>query len=383
MKTKSSVFRMLLSFAFGIMAFHTNVAVASDEVMLYTAFTKISVPPGESISYSIEAINNSDVVQKLDLAVYGVPKTWSYDLKSGTYQVKQLAVLPGEKKTLSLKVDVPFKVNKGNHYIKVTGGGDISLPLVINVSEQGSFRTEFTSPQANMQGHARSTFSFNANLKNSAGEKQLYSLRSKPPQGWRTTFKANGKNVTSVEVEPNATTSISIDVVAPHTVAAGTYTIPVSAVTANTSAQLDLEIVITGTYELELTTATGLLSAKVTAGDEQRLELLLKNTGTSDLQNIKMNSTKPSGWGVTFDPEEVESIEAGKSVTVSTTINADKNAIAGDYVTNFTATTAEASSKAAFRISVKTPMIWGWIGILIILMASGIVYYLFRTYGRR
>jgi uncharacterized membrane protein len=157
----------------------------------------------------------------------------------------------------------------------------------------------------------------------------------------------------------------------------------VSAVTANTSAQLELEIVITGTYELELTTATGLLSTKVTAGDEKRLELMLKNTGTTDLQNIKMNSTKPSGWGVTFDPEEVESIEAGGSVIVSTTINADKNAIAGDYVTNFTATTAEASSKAAFRISVKTPMIWGWIGILIILLASGAVYYLFRTYGRR
>ena len=47
------------------------------------------------------------------------------------------------------------------------------------------------------------------------------------------------------------------------------------------------------------------------------------------------------------------------------------------------ATSAETSSKASFRIAVKTPMLYGWFGIMIILMALGTVYYLFRKYGRR
>ncbi len=69
--------------------------------------------------------------------------------------------------------------------------------------------------------------------------------------------------------------------------------------------------------------------------------------------------------------------------TVTATIKADKKAIPGDYVTNLEARTPEASSKASFRMSVKTPMLWGWIGVLIIAAAIGTVWYLFRKYGRR
>ncbi len=79
----------------------------------------------------------------------------------------------------------------------------------------------------------------------------------------------------------------------------------------------------------------------------------------------------------------MERLEPGNNAQVFATIKADKKAIAGDYVTNIEAKTPEASSKAAFRISVKTPMLLGWIGILIILGALGSVYYLFQKYGRR
>ena len=47
------------------------------------------------------------------------------------------------------------------------------------------------------------------------------------------------------------------------------------------------------------------------------------------------------------------------------------------------ARTPEVDADAQFRIAVKTPMIWGWVGVLIILATIGVVYYLFRKYGRR
>ena len=65
------------------------------------------------------------------------------------------------------------------------------------------------------------------------------------------------------------------------------------------------------------------------------------------------------------------------------TIHADKNAIAGDYVTRLEASTPETSAEASFRVTVKTPLLWGWVGILIIMAALGSVYSLFRKYGRR
>ena len=49
---------------------------------------------------------------------------------------------------------------------------------------------------------------------------------------------------------------------------AGTYKIPVRAATNGSSADLGLEVVITGSYGIELTTPTGLLSTSITAGDQ-------------------------------------------------------------------------------------------------------------------
>jgi uncharacterized membrane protein len=86
---------------------------------------------------------------------------------------------------------------------------------------------------------------------------------------------------------------------------------------------------------------------------------------------------------VVFSPAKVDLIEPGRSAEVAASIKAYKKAIAGDYLTNLEATTSEATSKASFRITVKTPLIWGWVGIFVILGALGGVYYLFRKYGRR
>ena len=83
MMTHVTVYRMLLSSLFGIITLIGNYAFASDDVILYTPYTKISVPPGESISYSIDAINNTEEVQKIDIRIYGIPKSWDYTLKSG------------------------------------------------------------------------------------------------------------------------------------------------------------------------------------------------------------------------------------------------------------------------------------------------------------
>jgi uncharacterized membrane protein len=150
-----------------------------------------------------------------------------------------------------------------------------------------------------------------------------------------------------------------------------------------TTATLNLEVVITGTFKIELTTPTGILSTDITAGDEKRVELLVKNTGSALVKGVKLTATKPANWDVIFNPAQIDELEAGKSAQVFATIKADEKAIAGDYVTTMTASIPEVSSSASFRVSVKTPMLWGWVGILIIMGALASVYYLFRKYGRR
>ena len=374
---------LLTVFLLWLSSLNIYAKIESDSIILYTPYTKIVVPPGQSIDYSIDLINKSNNVVNVDILLKGLPGSWKYSLKAGGFNIRELSVLPNERKTLNLKVDVPLKVNKGSYHFQVAAGTLSILPLTITVSEQGDFKTEFTSDQANMQGNNTATFTFQAVLKNRTADQQQYALMSNPPRGWNIIFKYLNKQVTSVDINANANANISVEVDPPDNVEAGTYKIPVRAATNATSVDLGLEVVITGSYGIELTTPTGLLSTSITAGDSKRIDLLVKNTGSAELKNIQLTGNGPREWEVIFDPKKIEKVEPGEAVHVFVSLKASKKAIAGDYSTNIEARTQEVSSKASFRISVRTPMIWGWVGVLIILIAIGSVVFLFRKYGRR
>ncbi len=360
----------------------SNQATAK-EMEFYTPYSRISVPPGESVDYSIDVINHSDAIQTLNIAVSGMPSGWDYTVRSGGWNIERLSVRPGEEESVSLTVNVPLKVNKGRYNFRVWDGASTSLPLSIFVSEQGTFKTEFDTEQANMEGQAKSTFTFNATLRNQTAEKQLYAFRSQAPRGWKVAFKVDYKQVTSSEIEPNTTQDITIEVDPPDQAEAGTYKIPVAATTSGNNSTLDLEVVITGSYDMEFSTPTGLVSTKITSGSEKRLELVVNNTGSSPLKNIEFSASKPNNWDVVFDPEAIENLEPGERGSTFATVKAPREAIAGDYVTKLTAKTPEVTEQVSFRVSARTPLFAGWVGVVIILVAFGIVYYLFRKYGRR
>ena len=381
MSTRTKWLSLSLTLLFQLVFIGTYAAGTGVE--LYTPYTRISVPPGETINYNIEVINNTSQIQTMPISVVGMPRGWDSDLKSGGWKISQISVLPGKKEKLTLKVDVPLKINKGSYHFKVLAGGYTSLPLNVVVSKRGTYQTEFTTDQPNMKGNSKATFTFKAKLKNSTADNQLYALKADAPRGWNVTIKASYKEVASVNIAPNESKDITIQVKPPSEVKAGTYRIPVTASSGTTSAEIALEVVITGTFNMDLTTPTGLLSTEITAGDQKQVEFLVRNTGSSDLKDINFDVTKPTDWKVTFDPKKIIDLQSGQTTKVMATIQASQKAIAGDYVTKIEAKTPEIGSKAELRVTVKTSMLLGWIGVIIILLALGSVFYLFRKYGRR
>ncbi|MFA7155872.1 MAG: NEW3 domain-containing protein [Proteiniphilum sp.] len=350
---------------------------------MYTPYPEIIVPPGETIDYTIDLINNGASIATAEVFVEGIPETWSHTLRSGGWSARRISVLPKEKKTLNLKVELPYDIDKGNYTFRVNARNHSVLPITIEVSEQGTVKTEFTADQSNMQGHATSDFNFRTKLENQTGEKQLYALSSHAPRGWTVVFKPNYQQATSVEIEPGQSKDISVEIKPPYNVKAGKYTIPVMASTGSSSAQLELEADISGTYGVELTTPEGRLSEKITAGRRKKLDLVVRNSGSTDLNSVRLSANKPRGWEVTFSPDTVPFIAAGESAQVKAEVRAYGKAIPGDYVVSLTAQTPEINADASFRMSVRTPLLWGWLGILIILGAVGTVYWLFSKYGRR
>ncbi|HBT84908.1 MAG TPA: hypothetical protein DEB12_03265 [Porphyromonadaceae bacterium] len=360
-----------------------SLTVTAQSLRLYTPYPEITVPPGETIDYSIDLINNGASIATAEVTVDGIPETWSYTLRSGGWSARRISVLPGEKKTLNLKVELPYDIDKGSYTFRVLARNHAVLPITIEVSEKGTVKTEFTADQGNMQGHATSNFNYKTKLENQTGEKQLYALTSHAPRGWTVVFKPNYQQASSVEIEPGQSKDISVEIKPPYNVKAGKYTIPVMATTGSSSARLELEADISGSYGVELTTPDGRLSEKITAGRRRNLELMVRNSGSTDLNSVRMTAVKPRGWEVTFTPDTIPFIAAGESTQIRAEVKAYGKAIPGDYVINLTAQTPEINADASFRMSVRTPLLWGWLGILIILSAIGTVYWLFRKYGRR
>ena len=351
-------------------------------VMLYTPYTKIAVSPGTSVNYDIELINNSGTLVDEKLSLEGLSTAWKHEFKSGGWNLRQLSVLPNDKKSFNLSVSVPLKVNRGSYAFTVLAG-ETKLPLHIVVSQQGTYQTELTTEQPNMQGNTKSSFTFNATLKNQTADQQSYALIADAPRGWNVIFKPNYKQATSTQIAANSSQNLTIEITPPANAEAGTYHIPVRAASGSTSAELQLEIVITGSFQMELTTPQGLLSSDITAGDTKRLELVIRNTGSSTLKDIDLTAGKPANWEVTFEPSKIDSLRAGAVANATAIMKASGKALPGDYVTTIKASTPEVNASAQFRISVRTPMLWGWVGVLITLTAIGIVIWLFRKYGRR
>lgn len=378
---------LMFSVFLGGMSQPATVSAAAGDVALYTPYTGIAVAPGESVNYTIEVINDSRKIQRVSLEIAEQPKGWEASLTAGGWNIRQLSVRPEESESFQLQTSVPLKVEKGTYRFTIratdSDGAVHTLPISIEVTETGTFRTELEVEQPNMEGDADSTFQYEMTLHNRTAAEQLYALSTSAPRGWQVEFAVSGQKVTSVKVEANGSQVIDVTVRPPSQVEAGTYAIPIKAQAGSSTAETTLEAVITGTYGLELSTPTGNLNGQLTVGGEKKMELVVTNTGSSELRGIELTASTPVDWEVRFEPETIDVLAPGETATVQAFIKSSPKAIAGDYIVSVEASTPETTAKADLRMSVKTSMLWGLVGVVIIALVAAGIWYLFRKYGRQ
>ncbi|MDU4694938.1 MAG: NEW3 domain-containing protein [Paenibacillus sp.] len=379
---KAACMLLILITALGGALSGVGKASAAGSLELFTPYLEWSAAPGESVSYTIDLVNHGSSTASANLTLETQSKDWKYELTAGGREISRLAVKAGETQTFNLDLDVPLQINKGRYVFNLKAD-NATLPLIVNVSEQGTFKTELTLDQANMEGHSDSTFTYSAVLRNRTTQKQTYAFNAQAEQGWDVRFKADGNSVTSVEVEPNAEKTITIEVKPPEQIKAGTYEIPIAATSGDSTANAKIEAVVTGSYDMKFSTVDDRLSTDVGAGSDRKLTFVVQNTGSAELQDLSFSSAAPTDWEVSFEPSSITSIAPGESKQVQATIKSSKKSLPGDYVVSLTASSANKSANADLRVTVKSSVLWGWVGVLIILAVCGGIYYLFRKYGRR
>ena len=214
---------------------------------------------------------------------------------------------------------------------------------------------------------------------------QSYSFSSDAPVGWQVSFLPSGEStkVAALDVAARSTQGVDISVTPPANAEAGEYTITCTATSASEKMTVELSVTITGSYALDMSTPSGRLSLDAYANKESAIQLTLTNTGNTELTNVNLTTSAPSGWNVRFETETIELIEAGATIETTAYITPGEDAMSGDYVTTLKAGSGKASDSIELRVTVKTETVWGFAGILIIVLLAAALAAVMRKYGRR
>ncbi|MFZ3386342.1 MAG: NEW3 domain-containing protein [Candidatus Hydromicrobium sp.] len=207
------------------------------------------------------------------------------------------------------------------------------------------------------------------------------------PTGWIAAVASGSTEVPAINLKFNSRESLMLIAIPLVQQEPGEYELKAtfkSAVEGDTlEGSIDFTAVITATYEISLTTKTGILSTELTSGKDNHYKLIVTNNSSTSVENITLSSTEPEGWQVNFDKKTIESIEAGANMEIDAVINPPEKTIAGDYMLTFSASSENSNSSIDLRATVETPTIWGIVGIGIIVVVIIGVAVIFARLGRR
>ena len=380
-------------------------AESPDDVTLIAPFRSIAPDgPMDDAEFNLLFVNHSTERRIVRFDFAGVPEGWEANVwdRFTNFRLRQLAVEPYNGTEDS---------NVAEHRLRITPDPDDteggSFPLTLSIVsvdgrvtfdsavitvvlprltpvESGSVELESTFPF--LQGAATSRFEFEVAIKNRTGADASLDLSAESPLNWVVQFLpafGDERIISSVAPVDNATQRVSVRVQPPPFERAGVYSIPFTVSNDDYTATIPLAVEITGRPDLNLATVSGRLNVDAPAGEETIVEMVVANLGSGDLSAVSFFGSAPDGWTVQFDKNETQGVAAGDLEQLYAFITPPSDAIPGDYAVTITARSPEDLSDVEFRVSVSQSTIWGWLGIVIVIVVLGGLIGLFVRLGRR
>jgi uncharacterized membrane protein len=362
-------------------------ASAQAAVQIITPYPAVTVQAGKTVTLNLEVITTPNR-QRVGLEVIQVPPGWQASLRGAGFVVHGVFGAPSDAPQVQLEVTVPPDAGPGDYRLLVRAtapGASNTLALDLRVSEIAPGAVTLTPEFETLRGSATDTFSYTLTLNNNTPEQTTFGLTAEGPPGWQVQARPTAEQrAATVSVDGGGSAQIEVEADPPDDVTAEVFPIRVQAVGGGLPpAEVELKAEITGSFEITLTTPTERLSARTVAGRPAELSLVIKNEGTAPMSGVRLTSSPPSGWRVSFEPSTVSEIPAQDDGRATARITPPGNAVAGDYVVTLSASSDGTSDDAEIRVTVQTSRVWGFIGLLVIAAAIGGLLWVFRTYGRR
>jgi uncharacterized membrane protein len=386
-------FRRIVAFAVGGLALTLGLifeplipASPALAATLTTPYPAMTVQAGQTVTVTLSL--KDTVSQRYELSVSGTPEGWKVSILGDGRPVQAAMTDPSQALALELQVEVPENAPEGVSTLTVTAraaGSSVSMPISFTVSKSEGGTTTLNADYTSLRGPSSAKYTFSLTLANNTLQSRTYNISASGPENWTLSLKPSGasQETPTVTVDSKGSQSLSLEVKPAPSTEAGTYDLNVTAVGGGETVSIPLQVEITGTYTLKITTPEGNLNAEIKAGDTTKVAFVVTNDGTAPLQNVHLQATAPANWDVTFEPATIDVLPPGQQATVTAAFKPADNAIAGDYVVTVNAQADQATAQSDIRVTVKTSTLWGVIGALIAVAAIAILGFVFRRYGRR
>jgi uncharacterized membrane protein len=367
------------------LAAQTDTGQTDAGLTLTTPYPGLTVEPGDTASFDLLLTAASPTT--VDLSVDGVPDGWTANFRGGGFVVNQVTAGTAEAPDLTLSVIIPTGTADGNFPLTVsadTSGNTATLAIEVVVLGGAGGTVTMTPEYSGVRGPSSETFTFPVDIRNDSPAEVQLELSAEGPIGWVVEARPQTQTQASaITVEPGATTRITVTANPSTTAAAGVYDLRVVARGGGVDAEAPLQVQITGSFDMQISTPDQRLNADVTAGQATQFPVIVFNTGTADLVEVSLDAIPPSGWEVTWDTEVIPTIAAGDFATVNATITPSAEAIEGDYQITFRASSDDANASMEVRTTVSPSAFGGLVGIGLILLTLAALGWVFRRFGRR
>jgi uncharacterized membrane protein len=370
-------------------------AALSAQVSMEFEYPGVEVFPGEGVSLGLVLQNRGTEDVTIDLAVVAQAAGWVSSIKSGALTVTGAYVPAGTSKTLTFVAAPSAEEKPGRYLFRVEGRGVDRTPALqkifaVTVRERreqsrGSAGIGLAASYPILRGASDIFYEFSVEMVNKMDTDEVFDLSSQGPQGWEVNIKPayEARYISNLQLKAKENRKLTVEVKPPAGAPPGDYAVTVRASSGAAYAAAALTVVLTGTYELSVTTASGVLSLEAQQGKPARVSIFIKNLGTAAQGHVGLLSFKPENWNLDFVPDRIDGLAPGDTKQVEVLITPHDKALVGDYSVEVKAIGEKASKSIEFRVTVKASSIFGWIGIaLIVLVVLGLAL-IFRWLGRR
>jgi len=323
------------------------------------------------------------------------PEGWDAQIKTYSNVVTGVFLSEDQERTLTFSAEPAGgkeRLPAGQYHFAVkartadeamTRTATVDVTVLYEQKSQGVLKVNTSYPV--LRGPSDSKFEFSLDVNNESDEDAMVNLSAKAPEGWEVSFKPayEEKQISSLQIKANQSKTVGVEVTPPLRAEAGEYPFTVRVQTSQAKADVDLQVVLTGTYKLKMGTLDGLLSLSAQPGKKANMSLYVRNEGSAPQREISFLSFKPENWKVEFLPEKLQEVKAGEVKQIEVAITPADESIIGDYSVAVSAQGEKSNNDVELRVTVKASSTWGWIGVAIILLVIIGLAVTFKKYGRR